>query len=320
MGEGKKMRTLLISIMALMAAVSAWADSVDQGLPTASEELRASTRAMIRSGVGSDEAIRMTRVMLESRFRVESILRAQEMIGKARSEDLPAEPLILKAMEGMAKRIQEERIIEAMEKVRARYATAHRYAREFTDQEGTRRHLMSHMAEIMAAGMTDYDLERIIHQLRFRSRDMTGDQKAELGSETLATVKEFARHGVSSRVTADLTCDALTQGYRVREITQLREAFRRHSQNTSAGVVAEGIRDAVMRGQNVETLDFSPGRRAGGGGSGAAHGGPGGSSGGGAGGIPQGGGASGSGGYGQGGSWQGGGGKGYGGPGGGGGR
>lgn len=314
MGEVNKMkRVFSILMMALLIAGPAAADEVDQGLPAASEQLKASTRTVIRSGVGIDDAVRMTRIMLENRFKMESMLRAHQLIRQAQAESLPVEPLVSKALEGMTKRVPEERIILAMEKVRFRYAEAYRYTRDLADSEEARRRLTSHMAEAMTAGMMPFDLERIIHQFRFQSRDMDGGKKAELGAETFATTKELARHGVSSRGTADLMCEALKQRYQAREMAQLRSAFKRHSQNTSAAVVAEGYLDAVMRGQNVETLDFSPGHGPRGG-SGPAHGlGTGGGAGSGAGGGAQGGGTSGSGGSGQGGP-----GKGYGGPGGGG--
>ena len=119
-------KIVLAAFAFLMCASMSFADQVDEGLPdTATMELKAGTRKMIRAGIESEDAIRMTRAMLEYLFSNENILRAQEIIVKAQNEGLPVEPIINKSYEGMAKRIQQDNIIMAMEKVASRYAFAY---------------------------------------------------------------------------------------------------------------------------------------------------------------------------------------------------
>jgi len=257
----------------LFCASVAFGDEVDKALSNiATEQLRASTRQMIRLGVKSDDAIGMTRVMLENRFRQENALRAHETIIRAKEEGLPVEPIMNKAHEGIAKRVKEENIIQAMETVRSRYAFAYEKAREVTQDQAQIRRIGNHIAEGVTAGMTDSDIHRIMHQLKFRSRQMMSAQRIGLATETFRAVREMARFGVSSELATEVAYEALRHQYSSDQMARMRQAFISHSRNTSPHIVAEGYSGAIQRGQNVKTLDFSSRRGVGkaGGAAGAA--------------------------------------------------
>jgi len=274
----------LAGFAVLFCASVAFGDEVDKALSNiATEQLRASTRQMIGLGVKSDDAIGMTRVMLENRFRQENALRAHEIIIRAKEEGLPAGPIMNKAHEGIAKRVKEENIIQAMETVRSRYAFAYEKVREVTQDQAQIRRIGNHIAEGVTAGMTGSDINRIMHQLKFRSRQMMSAQRMELAAETFRVVREMARFGVSSELATEVVYEALRHQYSSDQMARMRKAFISHSKNTSPHIVAEGYSGAIQRGQNVKTLDFSGRRGVGkaGGASGAAGsaGGPGGTGG-----------------------------------------
>ena len=120
------MKTITMVLLAIMVCVSpVLGDEVDDGLPKeATAQTRTSTRQMIQSGVDKDEAIRMTRLMVQNRFREEEVLRAHQTVMNARKGGLPAGPVIDKAFEGMTKRAEAGNIVRAMEAVHTRYAIA----------------------------------------------------------------------------------------------------------------------------------------------------------------------------------------------------
>jgi hypothetical protein len=250
----------LAGFAALFCASVAFGDEVDKGLTNiATEQLRASARQMIRVGINSDDAIKMTRVMLENRFRQENTLRAHEIMIRAKEEGLPVEPIMNKAQEGIAKRVKEEHIIQAMERVRSRYAFAYEKAREVTQDKAQVQRIGNHIAECMAAGMSDYHIYRIMHQLKYRSQEMISTQRTELAAETFRAVREMVRFNVSSLLATEVACEALKHHYSSEEMARMRKAFISHSRNTSPRIVAENYSGAIQRGQNVKTLDFSGG-------------------------------------------------------------
>jgi hypothetical protein len=130
--------------------------------------------------------------MLKNQFSNESILRAQKIIMRAKREGLPVEPIINKSYEGMAKRVPQERIILAMEKVLNRYALAYQKACKLTEDKTRRSHITEEVAECIAAGMTENDVDRIVHQLDYRVHETSKDDAEGLATETFKVAKEAA--------------------------------------------------------------------------------------------------------------------------------
>jgi hypothetical protein len=286
---GKKMRkTVLAALAFLLCASISFADQVDEGLPdTATTEVKAGARHMIRAGIKSEDAVRMTRVMLEHLFSNQNIIRAQEIIMRATREGLPVEPIINKSYEGMAKRVHEANIILAMEKVMKRYAFAYQQACKLTQDKVRRSHIMEEVAECVAAGITENDVDRLVYQLDYRVRETPMDDSEGLATETFRTVKEVARQRVPSMLTADMALYALKNQYDAKKMISMRQSFMKHTRDTSAQTVADVYSDTIRQGKRLEALDFSnikaKGKGRGGGGSGGSEPGDGGSGSGGAG-------------------------------------
>jgi len=255
------MKTVALAIFVVFLFASpAFGDEVDEGLPNmATTELKAGTRHMIRAGIDTDDAIRMTRAMLESRFKQEHALKAQEIVVRACKEGLPAEPIMNKAHEGMAKRVQHENIIRAMEKVMSRYAFAYQQACKLTQGETQKKRIMEQVAECVTASMTDYDVDRLVYQLKYRGREMPKDEAVGLATETFRAAKDIARLHVHSMKATDLALEALKHHYGIREMARMRQSFMKHARDTSPNTVAEGYLEAITQGNRLEGLDFSGG-------------------------------------------------------------
>ncbi|UCF83073.1 MAG: hypothetical protein JSV50_18115, partial [Desulfobacteraceae bacterium] len=107
-------KIFLIACVIFFWASAALGDEVDKGLSSMTpEQVKVSTRQMIRSGINSNDALKMTRLMLENRFREEHTLRAHQIIIEAHKEGLPVEPIMSKAYEGIAKQVKDMNIVQA---------------------------------------------------------------------------------------------------------------------------------------------------------------------------------------------------------------
>lgn len=281
-------KTVFAALVLLLCASMSFADQVDDRLPdTAATELKAGARQMIRAGINSEEAVRMTVAMLENLFSNQNIIRAQEIIMQAKKEGLPVEPIINKSYEGMAKRVQQDNIIMAMEKVMNRYAFAYQQACRLTQDKARRSYIMEEVAECIAAGMNDSDVDRLVYQLEYRVNETPKDDAEGLATETFRTVKEVVRQRVPSMLASDLMLDALKNHYNAKKMISMRKSFMKHTKDTSAQTVTNVYSDTIRNGNRPESLDFSKikakGQGIGQGGSGGSGQGNGGSGGGGSG-------------------------------------
>lgn len=258
------------AFVVLFCASTAFGDAVDNGLSGgATEQLKTSTRQMIGSGIDSDDAIKMTRVMLENRFREEQLLRAHEILMNAQKEGLPVEPIMNKAYEGMAKHVHDRDIVHAMERVRSRYAFAFEQARHLTRERAQTRLLGDTIGACLASGMNDGDIGRIMQRLQERTREMTQTQAHDLALETFKAARNMARVGVSSELTSDVVCQALQHRYTAREMERMNHAFMTHSRQASSTDLARRYADAIREGADAESL--GPSGKGGPGGSGGSN-------------------------------------------------
>ena len=81
------------------------------------------------------------------------MVRARQVVMDAARAGLPTEPVMSKAMEGMAKQAEEQQIIAAMEIVRNRYAYAEQMARSLATEKKSVEAMGRAIADSLAAGM-----------------------------------------------------------------------------------------------------------------------------------------------------------------------
>lgn len=275
-------RSIAILLMALMAPLAALA------APTALEQ---STASLLAAGMEKGALERLNQSLAERNYGEEQSLRVHAVIQNTLKAGLPAQPVALKAQEGLSKNVEPARLVAAMQRVQARYGFAYAQARSL----GADAKVGNTLAESLAAGLNERDCERLTAQLRDRSRDRLRDQ--DYLNETCQTIRELARQGVASGTISRVMGEAINKGYTAREMAQLRAAFKKEAGWSSPESVARAYAGAIAGGSRGGQLGSRSGSGAGGGMGGNAGG-----SGGGANGSGSGsGGSGGSGGHGGGG-------------------
>ncbi len=230
-------RSFLIIVAVSFWAAAALADPVDRELPeTTPLQIKNSARQMIDQGFNPQEVIDLTQQMLANNFAEQQVLQAQVMLMEARRQGLPTEPMMNKAYEGLAKQVQAEAVVKAMERVRFRYEYATKQAGIITNDKTKTSRMAAILAESMAAGMHEQDVERIMQALRERTRNMARGHSEELALQTLMTTRAMVRLRMQSKSVGDSVCQALQQGCSAQEMHQIRNtimANARHSYSES---------------------------------------------------------------------------------------
>jgi hypothetical protein len=253
------MKKICLMMCAVVFCASlAFGDEVEDKLPAvATERVKASTREMIRSGIGSDDAIKMTKLMLENHFRHQLILRAHHIVMNAQREGLPAGPIMNKAHEGMTKHVQDQRIVQAMERVRSRNAFAHQQAKLITENRAQMHLIGNTMAQGLAAGINHEDVGRVMQDFQLRAKVMTRADAEELARETFTATMNMARLGVSSKAATDLVCQALQHRYTAREMKTMRNSFMTRARNANPTNLAKSYANEIQGGKGAGGLGSS---------------------------------------------------------------
>ncbi len=279
--------TYLIFVAVLV--LSTWAYAEEPPLSTQEQErVRQLTQEMVTQGIPEAGVERMFTLMHQKRYQERNIVRAQQTIQNAAQENLPTEPLMHKAMEGMAKQVPEEQVIAAMERVRDRYSYSYQQARSLSADQKTNERVAEAIAGSLAAGITDQEMDMIMTQLQVRTRQETRNQADDLALETMQTVRSMVRLGAKSTDVSDTVCKALQNRYTARNMEQLRHRFADEAQQNGPGQFAHQHAQSLSRandsGGQGASGNESGGNESGGseaGGSGSGGSGSGGGSGGG---------------------------------------
>lgn len=290
----------IVAVLLWMATAAFGADWESQLPAATSERVRESAREAIRAGVDPDEVAALTAKMAENRFSEQLTVRAHAIIASARRDNLPVDPILGKALEGMAKKVETERTVQAMEAVRSRYAFGFRQAQALASDERQKQALGRTIAEGLTAGIRQRDIERMAERVQQQDRQINREQKNELALQSFQTAREMARLGTLSKTVADVVCQALQSRFTAREMEQMRNTFRNEAKYGKAESIAQQYGAQIGGGSRAEGLGSAGGAGGGGtgagSGSGAGGGGSGSGSGGGSGGSGGSGGGSGGGG------------------------
>ena len=199
------MKKIIITVFFLLLfalyASFAFADEVDDGLPPSTpDQVKAGTRQMIRAGIENNDAIKITNAMLQNQFSIEQTVKTQQIIVAAHRKGLPIEPLENKAFEGMTKHIKAAKIVQAMERVEARYTFAYAQAETLAKQKQHMSRLGNKLAAALAAGLDHHDAEKICNRIQQRAHNMNPEQANDLAIEALNTTRDMARLGSAAVV------------------------------------------------------------------------------------------------------------------------
>lgn len=251
------MKKLLIIILGICLCSSpAYGDELDPKLSTiGNEQIRVHTRAMINAGIPGDEAMKMTRLMIQNNYKDQNILRAQKILIDTVKEDLPDKPVMNKAYEGIAKNVQEDRVVEAMEKTRTRYSVAYRHARSITQNPVRVNDIGKTIAEGLTAGINNKDAYQIMESLQNSTRQMTRNNTEAFAEEIFLSLRDMARRSVLSKIATDVVSKALEHEYSVEEIKQMRQSFISRSMNFDPTILAIQYGHDIEHGVRAKDLN-----------------------------------------------------------------
>ena len=295
------MKTTRLFLVAFFI-MSTWAHAAQPQVLAQLEQksIRQLTQEMGAEGVPEEQAEKMLSLMRQNSYKEQNLVRAQQTVLRAAEENIPTEPVMNKAMEGMAKQVPQEQVIGAMETVRNRYSYAYRLARSLTDDKRVIKPMAETIADCLAAGMTKQEMDKVVAQVRTQTRQQTKNQAADLSLQTALTVRSMVRLGASPADTANTVGQALQQQFTAQNMEQLRNRFADETRNTSARQLAHQYAGSIGKsdgsGKNrSDGKDSGKNGGSGGSGSGSGDSGSGGSGGSGSGGSGSGSGGSGGG-------------------------
>ena len=251
------MKKLLIIILCICLCSSlAYGDELDPKLSTiGNEQIRVHTRAMINAGIPGDEAMKMTRLMIQNNYKDQNILRAQKILIDTVREGLPDKPVMNKAYEGIAKNVQEDRVVGAMEKTRTRYSVAYRHARSITQNPVRVNDIGKTIAEGLTAGINNKDAYQIMESLQNSTRQMTRNNTEAFAEEIFLSLRDMARRSVLSKIATDVVSKALEHEYSVEEIKQMRQSFISRSMNFDPTILAIQYGHDIEHGVRAKDLN-----------------------------------------------------------------
>ena len=146
-----KIAQLLIALLLTFPGLSDAADDTVLPAPVRSQ-IETQAREMSAMGADYEDARKMLTTMHRNQFSDETIARARQTVMQCAKAALPTEPVMNKAMEGMAKQAREAQIIAAMQAVRSRYTTASRMAKTLSNNKAHTTAMTHSIADSLAAG------------------------------------------------------------------------------------------------------------------------------------------------------------------------
>ena len=240
-------KLLVITLGICLCSSLAFGDELNRRITAISnEQIRIHTRAMINVGIPGDEALKMTHLMIQNNYRDQNTLRAQKILIDTVEKGLPYKPVMNKAYEGIAKNVQADRVIKAMEKIRTRYSVAYRYARSITHNPVRVNDIGKTIAESLTAGINSRDAHQIMESLQHSTRQMTKNNTEAFAEEIFLSLRDMARRSVSSKIATDVISKAMAQQYSVQEIKQMRYSFISRSMNY------DPVKLAIQYGYDIE--------------------------------------------------------------------
>ena len=225
-------------------------------------ELRSQEQAreMFQTQIDKDDTPPLLQAMHREQFRHSNMVRVQEIIEDAKQEGLPTKPLTDKVYEGIAKDVSEEKIVQAVTRVRNRYRHAYQQADELEVDPDQEELLGDLIADAYTAGLTQEDCETVMSSLKTRMRTMTRNQAQELTIQTMTTARIMAHREVRSETISDVLVTALGKSYEATEMKEMQHSFINRARYGAAEKVAQQFSDGINQGLRAQELGHSPGR------------------------------------------------------------
>ena len=244
-----KIACLTVSMVALLSALCLAAESTALS-DAVQAQIEAQAKEMNAAGVPAEPARNMLTMMHQHQFTHENIVKAQNTVMSCANNELPTEPVMSKAMGGMAKNASQQQVIAAMQTVQNRYASSSSMAKTMSKDKATVATLTHAIADSMAAGMKSGDMEVIALQVKNQNRTQAKNKNDEnqLAIQTMQTTRTMARLGLASAQVSDTICQALQNQYTHKEMEQLRHQMANQVHQQTPQQIANQYASAIGKG------------------------------------------------------------------------
>jgi len=197
----------------------------------------------------------LTRTMEESGFSANQVLQVQNTINTAQTLGIPEDVVVGKVHEGIAKQVDPERIVQALERVTTRYEYGYKLARDLAREKSQVAPLGNSITAGIAAGLTPEHARDLVNQLQSRSGQLDSDELYSLAEETMLTARDLCRQGVSSTTTRDMVDNAVQQGFEAHEMHTMRNTFNRQEMQENRESLAKDFSRAIEHGAQAGDLE-----------------------------------------------------------------
>ena len=157
-----------------------------------------STARAVEEGYPEDLLSPVIEKSLDSGISGDALSRMVETLDDARRKGLPTQPYAEKIMEGLAKKVKEDRILVALDRVGKRMEFAGAQAKKVEGTDGSSRILVIRTGDALAAGMDSKTIERIY--------DVMAEERVNRKIEPediMEMVKAASGYGVESKSVGD---------------------------------------------------------------------------------------------------------------------
>jgi hypothetical protein len=233
-----------------ICATAAMADAIDDSLPENSPAaVKAGARQAIQNGLAPEDVIELTRAMLQNKFDEQQVRLALALMIEAKNRNLPVQPLMNKAFEGMTKSVDPSLIVGAMETVHSRNAFAYRRAARLSKNKSRTASLSRALSDALAAGFSKEDADKITKMIQQPARSMNSDQAYSLALACYETARDVARLGVSSQNVTDMLTNALGKGFDHQGMRAMRNSFMTAARWSDPEELARNYSSAIREGK-----------------------------------------------------------------------
>lgn len=218
----------------------------DDSLP---DTLKPSVDALVERFVPAETAHRMARQLIAKTSDIDSSQAILQAIRSAIDNGLPAQPMIDKVFEGLAKGVDNRRIYDAVQRVRNRYETAYHYtANHFSFSPHENKLIATGIAEAMASGMSMTEIDAMI---RAAATSLPSPQKTPplptAVIQVLTTSRDLARLGIDPPLVARVLAESIRVNASVTDLRTLSDAFMACEPSISLNRLSENFVQSLQR-------------------------------------------------------------------------
>ena len=183
-----------------------------------------STARAVEEGYPEDLLSPVIEKSLDSGISGDALSRMVEALDEARRKGLPTQPYAEKIMEGLAKKVKEDRILVALDRVGKRMEFAGAQAKKVEGTDGSSRILVIRTGDALAAGMDSKTIERIYDVM---AQDRV-NRKIE-PEDIMEMVKAASGYGVESKSVGDYAISLMKS--RKADLDDIRKYLEELSEN-----------------------------------------------------------------------------------------